>query len=609
MGKPTILIFYANASNQAYLKKLAEEGKEIQRILNSVLGREYEVALIPEAGPQNIIDELNVPNREVEIIHYAGHSNQQQLLLNDTDVKASDLSKKLKSHKSLKLVFINGCSSYGQVRLFHQEDIPYVIATSRPIEDEKATWVATQFYLYLTLRKSIKEAFDEIVKDSQLLKKGIDLVIRGLGEYEEDEFKWGLYELNDPKPYYLPKVVTVQAQISHTNFLKKLILSLKKVKSPLNDSYKQTIEEIDTMGNVLDATVLNDLLSILPYPLGIRLRQINGKININDDINEYYQQLLYDYTFFFETLLHYCTSLICCQLWQNKKSISSDNTFTLFNEFICTNRLSQPFETYKSVIEKGIELLSSSTTSIYPNILKAIPYVESNDFKEAATFFNQLKNNYWGKVRLTQAESTQKCYLAQEHLLKCIQSFDFVIENSLILVKEINVLNFRHLERKRFANKVAQLVEPNEKIFRQRGNDKPMENKAILLYKKGIDTEPSINLFPFLLDRNVFSQQSAPEIDLYLFIGFCKDTMLDELAVNKVNSPCYYFVSLKNPRKIWRFDEENSEGADFLHIDENTPHTHKEGKEQESHRQNHLLTNAGELKTYLAEFKKFFLTT
>lgn len=606
MPKPTILIFYANSPNQVHLNQLAEEGKKIQLLLNNVSGREYEVTLNPCSKVEDIIDQLNVDNREVEIIHYAGHSNGESISFEDIVIEAGSLATKLKNHKT-KLVFINGCSSKGQVKFFQDGGIPYVIATSRPIEDEKATWVATQFYLYLTLRKSIKEALDEVVKDSQLLKKGIDLSVhRGLGHTDrlETNLAWGLYPLDDQPDYLLAIHALQQAsanEVKHSAFLQNIIRSLKNNNSPIDQNYQKTIKTLDGIGGVSDKTILKDLLKILPYPLGIRLQQINGKPLTEDSISDYYRELLYDYTFFFETLLHYTTSIILCQIWQRNPEQGNNEKYKLLREFVTANRLSQSFEEYKTVIVTGIELLGElgftdglATNNLIPN------YLKSQSFQDASIFFNAHKSYYWNKVRLPSEIVIPQCYEAQKFLSECFKYFSYVIENNLTAVREIKVMNYRYIQTQ-FANSIAQLVGADGTPDSQM-EEEPMENKSILYFAESqfSNTTKSLNLFPFLLDRNVFTQQTATEVDLYLFIGFCEDVMLNALSVTKQSTPCYYFVSLKNPGKIWRFDETDLSNADLSHIDE---------KKEEQHRQNHLLTNAGELKTYLAEFKKFFLTT
>ena len=67
----TVLIITANDPNDR-LQMLAREGKEVQLLLNSAARKNYDVVLLPETTTGDIIKELNVANREVEVLHYAG---------------------------------------------------------------------------------------------------------------------------------------------------------------------------------------------------------------------------------------------------------------------------------------------------------------------------------------------------------------------------------------------------------------------------------------------------------------------------------------------------------------------------------------------------------
>ncbi len=606
MLNATVLVFYANASNQVFLDQLADEGKEIQRILTSASGREYEVMLIPEASIENVLNELNVPNRKVEIIHFSGHADSQSLVFDDTITQANELAAKLAFHPSLKLVFLNGCASEGQVKFFHEAGIPFVIATSRPIEDSKAAWLASQFYRYLTMGRTVEKAFEEMEIDSRLLKKQMELVqTRGLGKKNQlpsQSFEWGLYSLENVPDYRLPlrsAGLTAQSEVAHSSFLQKMILALKDHVSPINQNYLHTIDDIENLGGVSDRTILKDLLRVLPYPLGIRLQQINGKALTNENTNEYYRQLLYDYTFFFETLLHYTASIILCQIWQLKEEISPQEG-EVFQTFVSGNRLNRPFEEYGNVISSGMTLLRSRVAEEELSMFEAVnKYTESAGFREAGAFFDLHKSYYWGRVRFSREEAVRLCYEAQAHLNACFRHFGFTIEHCLTSVRGIDVINFRHV-KKLFANSVTRLVVSDDDALRLQRDINPMENKGIL-YFSGAQVNAStasLNLFPFLIDRNVFVEQTASEIDLYLFVGFCNDVMLNALSIVKPPYPCYYFVSLKNPDRIWRFNEQEFSNADLTHIDESN---------DEQYRQNHRLTNAGELKMYLTEFKKFFI--
>lgn len=612
--KPTVLIFYANNQSQAFLGELDKECKGIQHLLNAVERREYEVSLIPQTSIPDIIAELNIPGRSVEIIHFSGHASDSKLVFGDNAADAASFADKLKALKTLKLVFINGCSSKGQVQFFHDAGIPYVIATSRPVEDTKASWLANQFYNYLSLGRTVNAAFDEIQKDTRLLKMDISLVInRGLllspPGAGQDELEWGLYSLPDSAEYKLPITLSAAGQpqdgVRHTRLLSKMLIALKNQTSPISTKYKNIISTIEFQGEPADKIMVRSLLEILPYPLGIRLQQINGIPADDGSIDEYHRQLLYDYALFFETQLHLSAILLLSQIWQNKTAIdlSRQEKFSPIRAFLTSNRLNHSLTDYAVVIQNGIEILhSAGIANIIPKIENIKDYLTSGAFQGACAFFDVNKNYFWSHIRFSQEEAVERCYASQEHIIGGLQYFSFVVENILTSVRDVDTVNFRHVD-KYFASSVSQLVAVSEdggSNFMR--NSDPMENKSILCYSK-FDYDPStpsINLFPFLLDRNVFIRQIATEIDLYLFLGFFSDEMVTDLSIRKVQNPCFYFMSLKNPQKIWRFNDQDPSGSDLAHIDDIVA---------ETYRQNHLLTNAGELNTYLSQFKTFFIAS
>ena len=605
----TILVITANDPND-HLQNLAREGKDIQRLLNSAPRKNYDVALIPETTTEDIVNELNVPNRQVEMLHYAGHANSSILRLSDTDAEATALAEKLRSYPSLKCIFLNGCATKGQVEFFHAVGIPFVLATARPVEDNKAYWLATQLFQYLVLGRSLRQAFKEVMADNALQKKGIIFINeRGIGRISDastaDSFAWGLYTKDDIEDYSLPMRPSAQTRedsVRHSVFLQKMILALHSHNSPLSKEYKKTIAEIEDMGSVSDKTLISDLLKVLPYPLGIRLRQINGIALTEDNANDYYRQLLYDYAFFFETQLHYTTTLLLSQIWQNKSKVATqtEDKMNIIRQFMTQNRLANTLADYASVIQLALETLQiSGIENATPKVALVLDYLNSATFETAYAFFDAQKSYYWRQVRFMESEAIEYCYVAQAHLTEGFKSFGFVIENVLASVRGVNVINFRHVD-KVFASSVSQLIANEDGGTRQQRDISPMENKSILCFSASdFDASTaSLNLLPFFIDRNVFAKQAGTEVDLYQFIGFFNDAMTNDLSVRKVNNPCFYFVSLKNPEKIWRFNEQDTIQADLTHIDENV---------DETRRQNHLLANAGELKAYLTKFKEFFI--
>ncbi len=118
-----------------------------------------------------------------------------------------------------------------------------------------------------------------------------------------------------------------------------------------------------------------------------------------------------------------------------------------------------------------------------------------------------------------------------------------------------------------------------------------MENKSVLSFDTTDFTTdtPSLNLFPFIIDRNIFTGKPNDEVDLYLFAGYFTPEGGDK--------PCYQYISVQNPGKIWRFDETQNR-VSLLHVGEPASLVHEA---------NHLMAGTGEFRNFLQEFRKHFI--
>jgi len=92
----------------------------------------------------NVLQHPRYRNR-VAIFHYGGHAGGRGLLLETPAGEATvlahagALARFLGGQRGLELVFLNGCSTRGQVRGLLDAGVPAVIATSQRIDDEVAT--------------------------------------------------------------------------------------------------------------------------------------------------------------------------------------------------------------------------------------------------------------------------------------------------------------------------------------------------------------------------------------------------------------------------------------------------------------------------------------
>lgn len=593
---PTLIIFSANDPDNR-LNQLSSEGKEIQRTLNSAYAKAFDTALIPDASIHDVIEELKVPNREVEIVHYAGHATSDLIQLADVPADATALAEKLRGLGTVKLLFLNGCATKGQVHFFHDAGIPFVIATSRPVDDNRAHWVATQFYQYLSLGRSLREAYAEVVTDAQKLNKkvsfssdrGMQLHAESAGETES--LPWGLYikaggENNDYNLPFSRQHPSTEKVIRHTSFLNKLILALATSDSSSLASIRGLAPNI-ARGTVPDNRKISELLKVLPLPLGIRLRQITAEPESRTE--EYFRDLLYDYAFFFETLLHQSCAMLFAEAWQQDLKPGPETSIKI-NAFLHENRPNASPDAYREIILVLLASLKEKTSNASLYFSKeAEQYLLSEKFQGAADFFFLHKRYFWQRVRLKEDEAIENCFQAQEFVSEAFQYFNFLATHVMTSVRGINVVNFRYVQEE-YDNILSRLIVTEADPVPLTGH-KMMENRSILCFNQSdFDLEtPSLNLFPFFIDRNVFTGKPNNEVDIYLYAGY----FIPEGA----SQPSYHFVSAINPGKIWRFDE-TSEEVSLLHIGETASFTHEA---------NHLMASTWEFRHYLNEFKNQFI--
>lgn len=170
---PRILLFFANDDEiqETYLRKLEAEADALAEAMRRAealdLCRFFEER---QATASRIFDLFADPaNRGlVAVFHYAGHANSFQLLLRSAEggLRAADrrgLAEYLGQQKSLRLVFLNGCSTGMHVEDLLVAGVDAVIATDRAVADRTATDFATRFYRNFGSGASIGTAFAEAV--------------------------------------------------------------------------------------------------------------------------------------------------------------------------------------------------------------------------------------------------------------------------------------------------------------------------------------------------------------------------------------------------------------------------------------------------------------
>ncbi len=199
--KPILLFAFANDADRP-LDSLAIERKLIQeKLLDAAVEELCEVRVIEPANIDSILEAFQKYPDRIAVFHYAGHANDYQLCLEQSDgsaeiAHAGGFAEFLALQRGLQLIFLNGCSTQAQVEDLLQARIGGVIATSKAISDKVATQFSANFYHSLGSGDGIQKAFEEAAAAVKM-RVGTGEQHRGLF-YDEpteyaDRFPWDFY--------------------------------------------------------------------------------------------------------------------------------------------------------------------------------------------------------------------------------------------------------------------------------------------------------------------------------------------------------------------------------------------------------------------------------
>lgn len=191
--------------NDGRLSYLEEEANVIKSILNQPSAG-LEVNIIPGVKLQYIFKYFeDHQNDKVIGFHFAGHAGGLGLVIKnengqDRQIKGENLAEFLRLQSSLKFVFLNACATREEAEAIANCGIPFVIATSKAIDDKVASLFARDFYESLKSCRKIPQAFQMAVAKIKTEVEGslVKPQMRDLsaqwydGESEQDPEPWRL---------------------------------------------------------------------------------------------------------------------------------------------------------------------------------------------------------------------------------------------------------------------------------------------------------------------------------------------------------------------------------------------------------------------------------
>ena len=527
MNPPLLFLSFAN-DDDAHLNLLKEESRLLFRALEE-LDRKVYIRLYREesAEAKDIFEGFARYKDRVAIFHYGGHASGTHLRLEEGEGDTQGLATVLGEQDNLKLVFLNGCSSKGQVKTLFDAGVKAVVATSVPIEDRKAMEFAERFYDALAHKRSIGQAFklaEAYLKtrygsavEQQFRSLELDDDQSLLNEDGEQELPWALYIqpeyreeiLHYKLPYFrpvgLPKdmIQYIGKSFTANRFI---VLVLDEMCKYNPDIYAQMVEQRG------EETIKKDsrhypglIIENFPWPIGsqIRLLRLYDKPNI-----ERIEHLISTYVVTSQVLYYILLSDLWEQQRQQQAQVSwehlpmSKGTYTKFDF------LGQIGPLYKQLTSIGMPFVSE-----YEMLVDALKQSD-HPLNKAHQYLEQLRGQL--KSNPPSSDMDKLCQRTEQAVSLILRHAAFLAAYRMLTVRNILV------NRSRFEPLVyeldmgplnaAQGIDLNlyqDEAFRRKTSF--ADSYSVVLASNENRLDATLNLSPFIMDKNTFVQMKKSE--------------------------------------------------------------------------------------------------
>ncbi len=531
----TLYFAFANDPDHP-LDQLKKEYEEIKALFEPLDQKGYlSLKMEPFATLDTISEQLSLYRKDLLLFHYGGHADQEGLFLDSEQAKAKGIASLLGQCPLLRLVFINGCSSIGQLDLIQQAGVPSVILTSAAVGDLKALHFAVRLYRQLSFRETLNHAYESA--RGKILMMDDELQIARAGRKSPATSSlWGLYHLEgreDMNDWRLPLNLASKACSNHqpNEFLLEVLQdAITPYSKPLSKIKTQSKMGIKSPGK----KIRKEILRALPHPLSEHLRKLlsaeGGELQATF-YNQPGMARLTQMVHLYRTTVKLFCFVLLAQLWDiyHKKPAKTMSTeekeqlkslFRLnyqdskqFNFFLLFRRLYDLFEKYD-----------------YPFFIKEFSSLkgalqESGGLHHACSFmeaqFLQLQQE-----AIAEEQAIEMSELTEQMLAQIMADFAFLGRYTLTSIKNISLIKYRHLEQPVFSHSIVKLVQEFVGLDEEQVIwSNYLDNTSVLLIEKSMDEGLPvnfINLSPFIIDLNAFDEK-ASLAKLYFLDRFIKE--------------------------------------------------------------------------------------
>lgn len=543
------VLFFAFANDSANpLATLKDEADELFRLLSpGQLKGHYVLVFESFATREKLVDSLSKYNDQIALFHYSGHARPDALATAGELSHAEGIAHLLGQCPNLKLAFLNGCSTQGQVNQLWEKGVPGILATSAPVEDTTATRFSSRFYQALSNQENLQSAFELAKGDMLTSTPGLQIQFhRSIGEIneQEDKAEWGLFAKEGRDDVLNWKIPTAVAAPVVTDVApnKVLVDTLITALAPYSRDVRNIKRDEEDGEKVDFADKRLAILNSLPAPVAEQLRKLMVPLGDSDQGFDKVgapraAQLVQTYT----TIIELFTFIHLAQLWDGQEAKPEaklpDAQLNIIRRFFQLNLAER--NNYEIItLVRGIhEAMEANHYTYFLEELANLKtiYEQQNTFFDACNYLEALKRRIEEKS-LADHEVPEACQRGEQQLAEIFKELGFLARYTLAAVRMIDVVKFRHDKTPKFRHALVNLVkvmgglELQEELL-----DKFMDSRSVLLIKKSEEQTTYINLSPFVIDENAFEEKTSDVSKVYFFYYY--DRAQDKYAFRHVNKP------------------------------------------------------------------------
>ncbi len=500
---------------------------------------------------------LTMYRDDLALFLYSGHADRDVLLFGDGAAQAGGIAQMLGLCPNLRLVFLNGCSTRGQVARLLEAGVPVVLATSAPVNDRKATFFSIRFFEALQQQFTLREAFD--MAKGALETAFADASVQqfrsaGFDTGGAETPTWGLY-FSEKTEHILDWKLPVQAAAevaAAASFTpnQHLIDALFASLSPFNDEVRKLEQQTRRGVQIPVPKKRMALLNALPAPLAEPLRKLMVPVDKeNEGFDKVSEARLRQIAQAFSISMELLCYTMMAELWDAcyespAPTIGPDQREALRAFF----RLSRPDrETYNMLplIRTLRSIFEQNNIRFFVEELREIWRLTDEDaeFLESIQFLNSLRL----QMRRNEVDKSDLDYLNKrgETCLACLYGhLGFMARYKLATIQSIDVEKYRHRREPRYNHATVMLHDLLGGFdVSEIHLDVSLDNRSILLLNE--ETWEYLNLTPFVVDENAFRERTDV-CKLFFFSHYLKAA--DTYCFKYVNKPDDPYLEISETR-------------------------------------------------------------